>query len=343
VGIGVEIADLGLAADDRGMSDLGRRAAVRDGRLHRALGSLAGLSVADALGERFFGHPADVVPRIEARALPLGEWRWTDDTLMACSVVETLIAGHPLDRPRLFRSFVSRFEEGRGYGAAARDLLGDARRGLATMETASTLFGGAGSFGNGGAMRAGPLGAWYADEELTVVANAADASATVTHAHHEARAGTIAIAIAAALAWRTRATQVSAGEFLRAVVDATPRSLVRERVDRAIGIPTTVAPEQATRLLEVGMEASALDTVPFALWCAACSLDNYEAMFWRCVRGLGDRDTTCAMAGSIVASRLGEDGIPREWLQRREPLPDWLEQDADAARSDRPVADASGR
>ena len=294
-------------------------------RGRRARASLAGLSVADALGERFFGHPADVVPRIEARVLPAGEWRWTDDTLMACSVVETLAAGEPLDRALLFRSFVSRFEEGRGYGAAARDLLGDARRGLATMETAGMLFGGAGSFGNGAAMRAGPLGAWHGDEELAVVAAAADASATVTHTHAEARAGTIAVAVAAALAWKTRATRLTSAEFLAEVAAATPRSGVWERIDRAVGIPASVASERATRLLEVGMEASALDTVPFALWCAACSLDDFEEMFWRCVRGLGDRDTTCAMAGSVVASRLGAEGIPGEWLQRREPLPDWFE------------------
>ncbi len=243
---------------------------------------------------------------------------------MACSVIETLVAGHPLDRALLFRSFVSRYEEGRGYGAAARDLLGDARRGLATMATAATLFGGAGSFGNGGAMRAGPLGAWYASEELALVAEAADASATVTHTHGEGRAGTIAVAVAAAIAWKTRMAHVPPAEFLRRVADATPRSLVRERVERAIGIPASVAPYEATRLLEVGMEASALDTVPFALWCAACSLDDYEEMFWRCVRGLGDRDTTCAIAGSIVASRLGVEGIPGDWLERREPLPDWL-------------------
>ena len=313
-----------MSADDPSVSNLGQRAAMRDDRGRRARDSLAGLSVADALGERFFGHPADVVPRIEARELPGGEWRWTDDTLMACSVVETLASGRPLDRALLFRSFVSHFEEGRGYGAAARDLLGDARRGMATMETAGTLFGGAGSFGNGAAMRAGPLGAWHADDELAVVAEAADASATVTHTHGEARAGTIAVAIAAAIAWKTRAAALSPGEFLGAVAAATPPSLVRERVERAVGIPGTVASERATQLLEVGMEASALDTVPFALWCAACSLDDYEEMFWRCVRGLGDRDTTCAMAGSIVASRLGVGGIPDAWLQRREPLPDWL-------------------
>jgi hypothetical protein len=39
----------------------------------------------------------------------------------------------------------------------------------------------------------------------------------------------------------------------------------------------------------------------------------------------GDRDTTCAIVGGIVAPRLGEGGIPDEWIARREPLPSWVD------------------
>jgi ADP-ribosylglycohydrolase len=38
---------------------------------------------------------------------------------------------------------------------------------------------------------------------------------------------------------------------------------------------------------------------------------------------LGDIDTNCAMVGGIVANYTGSDGIPAEWLRRREPLPAW--------------------
>lgn len=40
--------------------------------------SLAGLSIGDAFGERFFIR--DPLGPIAARRLPQGEWRWTDDT-----------------------------------------------------------------------------------------------------------------------------------------------------------------------------------------------------------------------------------------------------------------------
>jgi hypothetical protein len=38
------------------------------------------------------------------------------------------------------------------------------------------------------------------------------------------------------------------------------------------------------------------------------------------VAGLGDRDTTCAIVGGIVALSAGE--VPQEWIARRETLPE---------------------
>jgi ADP-ribosylglycohydrolase len=45
---------------------------------------------------------------------------------------------------------------------------------------------------------------------------------------------------------------------------------------------------------------------------------------WTTVSVLGDRDTTCAIVGGIVACSVGEAGIPAAWLQARKPLPVWL-------------------
>jgi ADP-ribosylglycohydrolase len=55
------------------------------------------------------------------------------------------------------------------------------------------------------------------------------------------------------------------------------------------------------------------------LWCAAYQLDDYKEGLWQAVAGLGDRDTTCAIVGGILALSCG--GIPTEWKGRREPLP----------------------
>ena len=41
---------------------------------------------------------------------------------------------------------------------------------------------------------------------------------------------------------------------------------------------------------------------------------------WTTASALGDVDTTCAIVGGIVALAVGSEGIPAEWLARREPL-----------------------
>ena len=73
-------------------------------------------------------------------------------------------------------------------------------------------------------------------------------------------------------------------------------------------------------LLGSGGRVSAQDTVPFTLWCASLHPDDYEAALWTTVAGFGDRDTTCAIVGGIVAAGAG---VSSAWLAAREPLPMW--------------------
>ena len=76
-----------------------------DGRLERALASLRGLAVGDALGSQFF-VPANY-PLLKRRELPPGPWQWTDDTEMAGSVVAVLSTHHRIDQDALARSFAN--------------------------------------------------------------------------------------------------------------------------------------------------------------------------------------------------------------------------------------------
>jgi ADP-ribosylglycohydrolase len=39
---------------------------------------------------------------------------------------------------------------------------------------------------------------------------------------------------------------------------------------------------------------------------------------------VGDRDTTCAIVGGIVAMSAGVESIPPSWIESREPLPAWF-------------------
>lgn len=170
-------------------------------------------------------------------------------------------------------------------------------------------------------MRVTPLGAYFADD-LSLVVEQADLSAQVTHSHMEGRVGAIAVAVAAALACRSRDAQVRPDQynFLNNVLRFIPASEVAENVRRARDLPAGSSLEIAVATLGNGYNVTAQDTVAFALWCAAQQLDNYEEAFWLTVEGLGDRDTTCAIVGGIVACYTGLEGIPEEWLRSREQL-----------------------
>lgn len=279
------------------------------------LRSLAGLSVGDAFGERFFGPPEVVASRLRHREWPSGEWRWTDDTAMALSVVEELAKGAPLDPAELGLRFARRFkaEPHRGYGAAAYGLLGELFVGREWAEASRSLFDGQGSKGNGAAMRVAPLGAFFA-EDLDLVVQQARVSAQVTHWHEEGQAGAVAGAVAAALV----AKGARAQDLLFEVLQRTPAGATREGLERAHRLTFDTPISQAAQALGSGQRVLAEDTVPFALWCAARHLNDFEEAMWATVSGLGDRDTTCAIVGGVVGLR---SMIPARFLRAREPLP----------------------
>lgn len=289
-------------------------------RRERTLLSLAGLSVGDALGETFFGPSVEALARIEAQELPAGPCTFTDDTQMALSVVEVLLRRQTIDQDLLARRFAERFERHRGYGGGAQGLLARYQQGAHWQDEAPSMFSGQGSYGNGAAMRVAPLGAYFADD-LDRLAGEASRSAQVTHAHPEAIAGAIAIASAAALAWEQGSSMnpYTAASFLRRVFELTPESRTRDRIGEVMALPASMHPGRVAAQVGSGQEVAAHDTVPFALYCAAHNLGDYQRAFWQTVSGLGDRDTTCAMVGGIVA--LSARQIPASWLNLCEPLP----------------------
>jgi len=57
------------------------------------------------------------------------------------------------------------------------------------------------------------------------------------------------------------------------------------------------------------------------LWVAAWHSHDFAEALWQTVSALGDRDTTCAIVGGIIALQVGERAIPDAWRKARERLP----------------------
>lgn len=288
--------------------------------LARARLSLEGLSVADAFGEQFLhATPVALQLALDHRAPPLGRtWMWTDDTAMAISIVETLAASGAIEVDQLAKRFARRYHEdpARGYGGGAHRILSAIAAGDDHEQAARSVFDGQGSCGNGGGMRAAPIGAYFADDLVAVVDEAAR-SAAPTHVHPEGVAGAIAIAVAAA---RVFAGERDPRALLDTVAARTPAGATRDGLHRALDL-IGAEPVAAAAELGNGSRVLAADTVPFAVWCAASNLADYAAACWACAIVGGDIDTTCAMVGGIVVGATGLDGVPTAWRACREPLP----------------------
>ncbi|WP_228984006.1 ADP-ribosylglycohydrolase family protein [Streptomyces sp. DH12] len=294
-----------------------------DRRFERALASLRGLAVGDALGSQFF-VPSHY-PLLKRSELPPGSWQWTDDTEMACSVLAVLASHGRIDQDALARSFADHHDFDRGYGPAVNRMLRLIREGGDWRELAAGLFQGQGSWGNGAAMRIAPLGAWYADDPEQAT-HQAEISSYTTHQHREAVVGCMAVAAAAALAAAPEGPPKPT-DFLDAVVALVPRSAVGAGLRRARDMLDYGDTQTVAAVLGCGRRTSAHDTVPFALWSAARSLDDYERAFWTTAQAGGDVDTTCAIVGGVVAAAQG-GAPPADWLARTEDLPAWLPQRA---------------
>ncbi|MFK3731516.1 ADP-ribosylglycohydrolase family protein [Streptomyces sp. NPDC088090] len=288
--------------------------------------SLHGLAFGDAFGDRWFGIlRRDGEASLAARTPPAEEtWRWTDDTAQALVLVRELARNSgAVDQDRLARALAAAYaaDTHRGYGASMHDVLRRIGAGEPWREVVPGQFGGQGSWGNGAAMRVAPLGAWHA-HDLDTAAEQAARQAVVSHHHPEAVAGAVAVALAAALAARGRgAPAPDCPDFLRAVADRLPDGDVRSGLRIAARMPARTSVRHAAEVLGSGYRMSGPDTVPYALWCAAGHLDDLHEGLWTTVAGRGDIDTTCAVAGGVIAARTGVTALPAAWHAAREPLP----------------------
>ena len=273
-----------------------------------ALGALLGTFVGDALGMPFEGAHWEAIPEpvqmVDARR---GRGTYTDDTQMMIALAESLLACDTIDGDHLARSFLSSYDPDRGYGGGTRRVLRMWSDGVPVAAAAGRVFGGAGSRGNGAAMRIAPVAVRFANEPTRLLAEAAR-SARVTHAHPVGVDGAVvqAAAVAAALTGR----DVLAAATAAAATDELTRAL---RLVRDLLASDHAAADRR----RLGCTSDAAESVPAALVCALTE-PTFEQTVCAAVRLGGDTDTIAAMAGAIAGARDGVSSIPDNWLAQLE-------------------------
>ncbi len=292
-------------------------------RIEFAKVSLIGLSVGDAFGESFFGEENQILDRITKRELKSPHWHFTDDTVMGVAIYRILEQYGEVRQDKLAKLFADNYSKDwhRGYGGTAHSILRSIGSGDSWLIVSQKAFDRMGSMGNGAAMRAAPIGAYFYDD-IKKIKEQARLSAEVTHFNEEGIAGAIAVALAAGIVLENKllSKNISAAEFIEKIFYEMPESDTKYSIRKALQVSKDSNIDFAVSVLGNGSRIIAQDTVPFAIWCIAHFRNSYEEALWKTVSALGDRDTTCAIVGSVVVLNTEVKGIPSLWLNATEPI-----------------------
>ncbi|XP_057199845.1 ADP-ribosylhydrolase ARH3 [Triplophysa rosa] len=324
------------------------RVAAAPVMLSRFRGALVGAVLGDCIGGEFEGAvdvPLDRVLQhlgaLEDDTRGDGILQYSDDTAMMRCVADSLLTRAEFDELDMARRFASEYKlaPGRGYGSGVIQVL----RKLASphlrdvFQPARAQFGGRGSFGNGGAMRAAPFA--LAFRHTADVREFSRLGATLTHSCSLGYNGAILQALAVHLSLQGALAVpsnfidrlISEMEQLEkdktAQLDAKALNLselpyctrlqrVKELMER-----NSVSIEEV--ISELGNGIAALQSVPTAIFCVLHCLEPREGLpehfgglemtiAYSLALG-GDTDTIACMAGAIAGAHYGIESIPQSW------------------------------
>lgn len=277
----------------------------------RFVGSMLGLALGDALGARFEGGPgASAIWRV-INAWK-GELRWSDDTEMAVGLAESIVERRGVEADALARRWAEGMTWGRGYGPGARRLLERIRAGADWREANRSVFP-EGSFGNGAAMRAAPIGLFYHGSPASLD-RAAEEASLVTHAHPLGIEGGLLIARATALALDEA---IAPAAMLARLRDGARSAEYRERLETALAwMDAPPSREEVVRRL--GNSIKAHESAVTAVYAYCRFPVDFAGMIEFVISLGGDTDTIGAMAGGILGAARGASALPAEQLRRLE-------------------------
>ncbi|WP_420571026.1 ADP-ribosylglycohydrolase family protein [Kordia sp.] len=290
-------------------------------RLQLAQKSLLGNSIGDAFGESFFGPQDAVYNAIHFREIPQTTWEFTDDTVMAIAIYLSLEKYGEVHQDFIAKAFAKNYhlDFNRGYGPAMHRTMRAIEAGEYWKDVSKAAFNGMGSMGNGGAMRAAVIGAYFYDD-LEKVKQQAFLSSEITHANHEGCVGAMAVAIATAINTQLQIDNktLEPNEFIKKVVAQLPDCDTTSKIKKSVTVLPNYDIRTVVSILGNGVKMIAQDTVPIAIWIAAHHQTDFQEAIWRAVSALGDRDTICAIVGAITIMNTKEENIPADWKNKVE-------------------------
>ncbi len=273
----------------------------------RALGSLLGLAVGDALGTTLEFSDRDTQPPlidiVGGGPFRLRPGEWTDDTSMALCLADSLIACGDLDQRDLMERFVRWWQEGyNSHNGRCFDIGITTRNALDRFQDSGDPIAGStdpNTAGNGSVMRLAPVALCWVNEPAQAIA-AARAQSVTTHGAPAAVEGCALLA-----------------DVLVAAITSGDKPVVLQRRSAAEPSIAAIAAGSWRGKGRGDIKSSGyiIDTLEAALWCIAHTDNFMDAVLLAANLG-GDADTVAAVTGQIAGALWGCKAIPVHWLQQ---------------------------
>ena len=281
---------------------------------NHALGCLLGTAVGDALGLPTEGLTCRRATRFcrggLRHRLVFGRGMFSDDTEHTLMVATALVR-HGNDSMAFQRSL--------GWSLRWWLLALPAGVGLSTAKAIVRLWlgfpaarAGVRSAGNGAAMRSAIIGVVFREDaakrhEFTL------AACRLTHT--DARAEESALLVAEAAAWASGKVETKAViEALRSFVQSEEMISRFAKLELALSRSSSVSEYAAEIGCERGVSGFAPNTVAVALFAWLRHRWQFDHVLSEVITCGGDTDTVAAIAGGICGAEVGEDGMPKEWI-----------------------------
>jgi ADP-ribosyl-[dinitrogen reductase] hydrolase len=281
---------------------------IMSNKQDKLIGSFVGLAVGDAVGASVEFKPRGTFPLVTDMngggpfKLPVGVW--TDDTIMAVCLAESLIEHPSLNKEDLLDRFSNWYLH--GYNSPTGvcfDIGATTVRALENYIETGSLTNNPESYlaGNGSIMRLAPVAiAHHADPE-------------------------VAAALAAVQSESTHASPLATGcsELLSDILTTlynTDNKMDIYNIKVQEYWPAEVANILDTNLKnknekEIKSTGYTVHTLEAAVWCFLTT-DNFEQAVLKATNLGDDTDTVAAVTGQIAGAYYGETGIPEHWIKK---------------------------
>lgn len=259
------------------------------------------------------------------------KYAYTDDTAMARQIADSLISKRTIDPANLAERFVQEYykEPSRGYGQSVVAVFRKLKKSQCSepFQPASEQFDGAGSYGNGAAMRVHPVGLFFHASPLPELAEKAELSAKITHTHPDAVLGAMLLSACVGLALKSSKPMEMRKELTQLAKEMSNKLGSQDEsefVEKLGAMEKLLADKEMdieTLVDHLGNDVSAIGSVPASLYsfflvseANACPSEDIESKFEGVLQTAllfgGDTDTICSMAGAIAGAYYGISSIP---------------------------------